>query len=245
MSGGKVSSLVQFAARESGFFSRTPPAAGAAMASAMPTFVKPTMKEKAVRIHPLLRLLVALASLSTAVAPASATVTVQGFFGGIVGMTRVLTLSDNPSLWPFSCRGQPTCIFTDSYFRQFGDQAIFSSDDGIHFTATEPASGQGFVTLGGRGYRFYSTGSWTADLTKTGPYQYQITDFQRSMTLLGQGIFEPRLTFTGTAQSNGYFRGGFDVAPEPATWAMMLIGFGAIGLAMRRRNCRRTEIPAA
>jgi hypothetical protein len=26
--------------------------------------------------------------------------------------------------------------------------------------------------------------------------------------------------------------------PEPATWAMMLIGFGAIGAAMRRRNSR-------
>jgi len=24
--------------------------------------------------------------------------------------------------------------------------------------------------------------------------------------------------------------------PEPATWAMMLVGFGAIGMATRRRN---------
>jgi hypothetical protein len=24
--------------------------------------------------------------------------------------------------------------------------------------------------------------------------------------------------------------------PEPATWAMMLTGFGALGIAMRRRN---------
>ncbi len=27
--------------------------------------------------------------------------------------------------------------------------------------------------------------------------------------------------------------------PEPGTWAMMLIGFGAIGLAMRRKNSAR------
>jgi len=29
--------------------------------------------------------------------------------------------------------------------------------------------------------------------------------------------------------------------PEPATWAMMLVGFGAVGYAMRRR--RRSLIP--
>jgi hypothetical protein len=26
--------------------------------------------------------------------------------------------------------------------------------------------------------------------------------------------------------------------PEPATWAMMVIGFGAVGAAMRRRSVR-------
>ena len=28
--------------------------------------------------------------------------------------------------------------------------------------------------------------------------------------------------------------------PEPATWAMMLFGFGAIGFAMRRRKQQKT-----
>ena len=31
--------------------------------------------------------------------------------------------------------------------------------------------------------------------------------------------------------------------PEPATWAMMLLGFGAVGVSMRRR--RRTVLQAA
>lgn len=31
------------------------------------------------------------------------------------------------------------------------------------------------------------------------------------------------------------------VVPEPATWAMMLAGFGAVGHAMRRRPARRTQ----
>jgi hypothetical protein len=29
-----------------------------------------------------------------------------------------------------------------------------------------------------------------------------------------------------------------DPVPEPATWALMLLGFGGIGMAMRRRNVK-------
>jgi hypothetical protein len=29
--------------------------------------------------------------------------------------------------------------------------------------------------------------------------------------------------------------------PEPATWAMMIVGFGAIGASMRRRQSRRVQ----
>jgi hypothetical protein len=50
-----------------------------------------------------------------------------------------------------------------------------------------------------------------------------------------------RVAFTGTAPSTGAVATGnltFQVAPvpEPGTWAMMLVGFGAIGFAMRRRR---------
>jgi hypothetical protein len=33
--------------------------------------------------------------------------------------------------------------------------------------------------------------------------------------------------------------------PEPATWAMMMLGFGAVGFAMRRRNKVRTTVSYA
>ena len=38
--------------------------------------------------------------------------------------------------------------------------------------------------------------------------------------------------------------GGLSVAavPEPATWAMMLLGFGAIGFTMRRRNAAKLQL---
>jgi len=41
--------------------------------------------------------------------------------------------------------------------------------------------------------------------------------------------------------NRGFIVGNFTIAqvPEPATWAMMLIGFGAIGLSLRFRRNRR------
>ena len=39
------------------------------------------------------------------------------------------------------------------------------------------------------------------------------------------------------------YTGGVAIAavPEPATWAMMIVGFGAIGSSLRRAN-RRTKV---
>ena len=50
-----------------------------------------------------------------------------------------------------------------------------------------------------------------------------------------------RVAFGGTAPANGAADTGnltFQLVPvpEPATWAMMILGFGAIGMAMRRRR---------
>ena len=46
------------------------------------------------------------------------------------------------------------------------------------------------------------------------------------------------LTITGNSGPNGVMGGHIDIqaVPEPATWAMLLLGFGAVGFAMRRRR---------
>jgi hypothetical protein len=55
------------------------------------------------------------------------------------------------------------------------------------------------------------------------------------------GAGDYRLSFGGTAPTEGAAVTGnltfrVQLVPEPGTWAMMLVGFGAIGLVMRRRR---------
>ena len=58
--------------------------------------------------------------------------------------------------------------------------------------------------------------------------------------LLAAGTYT--IDVSGTLNSsNGAYSGSFNVAnapavPEPATWAMMLLGFGAVGMVIRRRR---------
>lgn len=63
-------------------------------------------------------------------------------------------------------------------------------------------------------------------------------DFDLANLLLDPGTYTLRIT--GTRGSNSQYSGGIAFAagaiPEPATWAMMLLGFGAVGYAMRRRR---------
>ncbi len=49
------------------------------------------------------------------------------------------------------------------------------------------------------------------------------------------------ITITGISRGLGSYGGNasFSPVPEPATWAMMLLGFGAVGFAMRRT--RKTD----
>jgi hypothetical protein len=54
-----------------------------------------------------------------------------------------------------------------------------------------------------------------------------------------------RLNSNATGLSNAaLFQTGVSAVPEPATWAMMLIGFGAIGGSMRHRR-RQTKVTHA
>jgi hypothetical protein len=59
----------------------------------------------------------------------------------------------------------------------------------------------------------------------------------RASTLIGMGQYT--LTIMGNTSDSGALAGTVtirDAVPEPATWAMMMLGFGAVGFALRRKR---------
>ena len=56
------------------------------------------------------------------------------------------------------------------------------------------------------------------------------------------------VTFTNTPTTDAFETANFSImpaVPEPATWAMMLIGFGGMGLTMRRRRNSQQALASA
>lgn len=76
-----------------------------------------------------------------------------------------------------------------------------------------------------------------------GAYDNTVTLRETGIEGVGDGAF-----YTPTANQPGYIAGksitylfvSDSAVPEPATWAMMLLGFGGIGVAMRGRRRRQT-----
>lgn len=60
-------------------------------------------------------------------------------------------------------------------------------------------------------------------------------NFSLSVSSQGGSPTATNFTFTGNASADAVA-----AVPEPATWAMMLVGFGGIGFAMRRRKSKVT-----
>jgi hypothetical protein len=78
------------------------------------------------------------------------------------------------------------------------------------------------------------------------------TGVQEFRNLLNQALISGGnnvITVTGTSGGEASFSGNLSFAavsaiPEPATWGMMLVGFGAVGYSMRRRSANYRAIQA-
>ncbi len=75
---------------------------------------------------------------------------------------------------------------------------------------------------------------------QTQTFNFVATQASDTLYFLAQGTpaGQPPFALLDSVSLIGGF-GTVPTAPEPATWAMMLIGFGIVGLNMRRRNARR------
>ena len=80
----------------------------------------------------------------------------------------------------------------------------------------------------------FITGSGTTNQTITVDNLVGLQTFAFNMTGLSSFTFTPINTEGGWLQLDNITIGS--AVPEPSTWAMMLMGFGAVGLAMRRRR---------
>lgn len=96
------------------------------------------------------------------------------------------------------------------------------------------------VTIDGKTETFSALTSTSSVTTSWTPYTFTFT---------ADGSMNPSLVFSGLTQS-GDTSVGLDAVsvaavPEPTTWFMMLLGFGMIGFAMRKRSITRTTISFA
>ncbi|MCU6454066.1 FxDxF family PEP-CTERM protein [Sphingomonas sp. A2-49] len=134
-----------------------------------------------------------------------------------------------------------------TFSADFGNSGIAAGDFSDSFTFTLPANGLGSGTVSTSASIFGSPND--TDFTSV-----TINNVAATLTKLEGGLFEVAfaggvpitggslntLTVTGVSRGSGAYGGQLSfipsAVPEPAAWAMMILGMGAVGFAMRRSN---------
>ena len=202
------------------------------------------------RIH-LLGAAIAAAAFTSVATPASAAVTVCQspgcvqpnsnvlFDTNMIGTTVMGSLNNNPAMVTFTGResltttssnGQARIAATDGTlnFLSFS-LAGGSTFNQVEFNLTALADGIATFTFLGAGGSVLNT--TTANITANG---------QNFFGAFGEAFTGVTISSTSSLSDVRQVRlGGIQTAaavPEPATWALMLMGFGAVGYSMRRRR---------
>ena len=150
-----------------------------------------------------------------------------------------------------SVRSDPAFVVSGAYGAAFGP---FGSTGGITQTLSTNA-GQNYLisfdlrNFDGRTVNFYDVlfgGVSLFSATNSAAFGY--TNFSTTATALGVSTdlaFNFRHDPSFFALDNVSVTAVNGAVPEPATWAMMLIGFGAMGVSMRRRRRTNTLLQTA
>ena len=159
--------------------------------------------------------------------PAYAAPLLFDFTGNVFGSPKTASfqLDSNPT--PSSTNNQPLINST---------QIFFNNVQGTFNGTSEIASSISFGTGGASQFQFQSPSSGFAQFGGA-------TVFSGS---LNSPIFTPgTYAFTGFTSGTLTISNAVAAVPELGTWAMMLVGFGAMGFVMRRRKVRTTVSFAA
>jgi hypothetical protein len=131
-------------------------------------------------------------------------------------------------------------FFTSGSSTSLTDSAGFTSGISFFYVAgTNPGLVQIFDGVNGSGNLLASLVLPTNAVSCGAPYSALFCPFAfQSLTFSGTGR---SVVFGGTANQLVLddIVLGFSPLPEPATWAMMLLGFGAVGAALRRTRRRK------
>ena len=127
-------------------------------------------------------------------------------------------------------------IYYGSGFVQIDVSALFGLVSDVRFFTNSTSSGEQWSVFGSNTDGSYSgaallSGTTEASSSLPGLGTYDYYDFVSTANAGGKNFLVSGLTLT-------------QAVPEPATWAMMLLGFGAVGAGMRRRT-RRTALQVA
>ena len=159
--------------------------------------------------------------------PAYAAPLLFSFTGNVYGTPKTgsFQLDSNPT--PSSVNDQSAFGLT---------QIFFNNVQGVFNGTSEIASSISFGTGGASQFQFQSPSSGFAQFGGA-------TVFSGS---LNSPVFNPgTYAFTGFTSGTLTISNAMAAVPEPATWAMMMVGFGAAGFVMRRRKPRPSVSYAA
>jgi PEP-CTERM motif len=144
--------------------------------------------------------------------------TIGGFLNNPVGLNPVVAAMDLNNTYFY---------FTGSAFLNAGNNSfVVSHDDGLQLNI----DGIGLVVDSPLPTSPVDT-PFNVFAPSAGVYNFQLS--------YGEVLGPPAKLVVGI---NGINLTGVDPVPEPATWAMMLIGFGGIGMTMRARRRRDLTI---
>ena len=151
-----------------------------------------------------------------------------------------VTFNCNGSSWCPGFFGQSTVYSTDgthSVFFATPDTATFT------FSSAITAFGIDVIGLGDVGVTTFSINNGSGPQTLVSGYSAPGGAVTFAGIIDSAGFTQ--VTFSGTAPNDGVFfdrlrfggaPGGGGAVPEPATWAIMILGFAGIGATLRRRR---------